>query len=457
MSPADAAYALEAQDQAPTTPAHTVIIDNQDAGEQSSSDQGWSSASVTGLGWPPNPLASWLLFEGWRETDTGALIRALGLRMRAEGVPVYRLRLSIRFLHPQMIGVTFCWDARADRIDLYEAPHGITDTDRYRASPYAQLIDERVGAIRRRLELDGEVLDFPILHELRDEGATDYVALPLEFSDGNIHVLTLATDQPGGFPPTALALVYDSLPVLARIVETHTVRRTAVTLLDTYLGHQSGTRVLEGQVKRGDGETIKAVIWFCDMRDSTPLSNAMPREEFLRLLNSFFEAMAGAVLDQGGEVLRYIGDAVLAIFPLREDPECWIAAGKAAKKALAAAQEAMDRMEVLNRERQAAGLDEVRYGIGLHVGEVMYGNIGAPQRLEFSVIGAAANEAARIEGLTKTLNEPVVVSQKIQSLHPGPWRALGSHSLRGVTQPVPVYAPISGVCRKELRKASEDA
>jgi adenylate cyclase len=231
--------------------------------------------------------------------------------------------------------------------------------------------------------------------------------------------------------------------VLARLLEIHAVRRTAKTLLDTYLGKHTGERVLQGLIKRGDGEDIHAVIWFCDLRDSTLMAESMPRMAFLGVLNDFFDCMAGAVLDQGGEVLRFIGDATLAIFATGKsssgvDRGCCDTVS-ACHAALAAAKDAQARMGTLNRNRARIGEPPLRFGLALHMGDVTYGNIGVPERLEFTVIGAAANEAARLEGLCKTLDQPLLISSAFKRCFPAGLVSLGFHTLRGVSAPVEVF------------------
>ena len=194
--------------------------------------------------------------------------------------------------------------------------------------------------------------------------------------------------------------------------------------------------MLNGLTQRGDGESIHAVIWFCDLRESTSMADSMPSESFLELLNLFFDSVAGAILEYDGEVLRFIGDAVLAIFPFDDTaPRSAAAAGEAARvcfKAIEAVREAERRVGEVNRARRNAGATEIRYGIGLHVGDVTYGNIGTPERLEFTVIGAAANEAARIESLCKTLDTPVLISDDFARYFPETLVSLGRHRLRGV-------------------------
>jgi adenylate cyclase len=225
-----------------------------------------------------------------------------------------------------------------------------------------------------------------------------------------------------------MAALLRLLPPVARIAEVMAWRRKAQNILETYLGRQAGDKVLSGLIRRGDGEETHAVIWFCDLRDSTPLANSMSRSEFLALLNEFFECVLGPVLEREGEILRFIGDAALAIFPVGADE------ADACRRALEAAKEAMQRMQTLNAARKRP----LRFGIALHLGDVLYGNIGTPTRLEFTVIGAAANEAARIESLCKVLDAALLVSAPV-ARHLSGCRSLGPHALRGVAEPMELF------------------
>ena len=214
------------------------------------------------------------------------------------------------------------------------------------------------------------------------------------------------------------------------------MQRSAENLLKTYLGERTGERVLAGQSKRGEGEKIHAVIWLCDLRDSTRLSEAIPLEDFFRSLNEFFDCTAGAVLEHGGEILSYIGDAVLAIFaiggsekPLRD--ACFREEGACAA-ALAAARDARSRVDALNEWRETRGEPPLEFGLALHVGDVMYENLGVPQRMQFTVIGAAANEAARLAGMCKDVERWVLVSSAFPRCFPGQMVSLGPHVMRGV-------------------------
>lgn len=399
--------------------------------------------TVAPTDWLDNPLSRWLLAEGWHYRNPAELVGAFGRMLRSQGYPLLRMRITVRTLHPQVLGVSFTWDRDQDEVDVYEPPYSILLTDTYLRSPYAAIFDG-AGGMRRRLDTPNARIDFPILEEIRERGATDYVAMPFTFSSGQINAITLAADRPGGFSATELARIYDMLPALAQVFERHAAERAGRTLLETYLGSHAGDRVMDGLIKRGDAEDIHAVIWYSDLRDSTPLAESMPRNRFLAMLNEYFDCLAGAVVDARGEILSFIGDAVLAIFPITRvvsGPDSIGDAHRlACKTAVSAARDASRRMESLNTERGSRGEPALRFGLALHLGDVTYGNIGVPQRLQFTVIGPAANEAARLEGETKRLGRPVVASAEFARLVPQDWESLGYHPLRGVTESREIFA-----------------
>ena len=382
-----------------------------------------------------NPLVDWLLSEAWEAATSRELTRRFSRALVETGVPVSRVRVVIQTLHPLLAATAYAWSAAAaEKVEKVLLSHEVVQSDQFLRSPLRPIFDG-VGGFRRWLDASDED-DFPVLKDLKAEGMTDYAAMPMPFSDGQINAITLATDAPGGFSTADLGHIHEILPVLSRFYEVHAKRRNAVTLLQTFLGKRTGERVLDGLIRRGDGENIHAVIWFCDLRDSTALAESLSRQEFLAHLNLFFDCMAGAVVDNGGEVLRFIGDAVLAIFPVadaettgREGAVGWAEACELAAKA---AREADRRIAELNRSSAGGDTPPLRFGIGLHVGDVTYGNIGTAERLEFTVIGAAANLASRIEGMTRTLNVPIVMSSEFAAQYPGEVRSLGRHKLRGL-------------------------
>ncbi len=351
-------------------------------------------------------------------------------RMRAHGLSLYRAAVYVRTLHPNVLGRSFIWHEDKDTVEVGEAAYELLESDQFLKSPVRVVFFEQVE-VRRRISDPACPRDFPILDDQVREGGTDFVALPLRFVNGEVHVATFATRRAGGFTEAEVDGLRAVAPALARIAEIYAHLRKAHNILDAYLGAHAGEKVLAGQIRRGDGEEIRAVIWFCDLRESTALADSMSRADFLRLLNEFFECVLGPVLAAQGEVLRFIGDAALAIFPVRKSP------GEACERALAAAHEAMAALEKLNASRQRP----LRFGIGLHLGDVLYGNVGTPSRIEFTVIGAAANEAARIEALSKELGTPLVLSAEVARHLSCPVRSLGRHTLRGVGESVELFTP----------------
>jgi adenylate cyclase len=384
--------------------------------------------------WSIAPVIDWLLHKGRLLRSPDLVVGELCARLRAQGLPLDRVGFFFWTLHPQYFGIAMFWDG--ERVKVAPGTHAVVESDTYLKSPTARIrAGERV--IRRRLERADCPLDFPVLEELKAEGLTDYVMVEVVFNSGRRNAVSLATRRPGGFTDHDISETERLLHAFALTMESFIHRDMARTLLETYLGRISGARVLDGQVKRGDGDQIDAVIWFSDLRDSTPLSASLGERDFLHLLNDYYETTAGAVLEHGGEVLRFIGDASLAVFPVADTGTTRRAA---CASAIQAARAARERGRAANERRAGAGLQPFSFGVGLHLGRVLYGNIGTPTRLEFSVIGAAANETARIEALCKTTQRDVVLSQEVVAECGEKCPSLGSFELRGVGRPVEVFA-----------------
>ena len=377
-----------------------------------------------------NPLIDWLMREAPSVASVDELVLGAGRKLESVGVPLLRLSLIVRTLHPQVMGTLYLWERGRNAVDRIDLSYARSREERFLASPFVHIFEGR-GGVRRQLERPETEFDYPVLEDLRESGATDYAAMPIHFSDGQIHALTLATDQPGGFETAHLGYLHEVLPLLGRLVEAHAMRNTARTLLGTYLGPNTGGRVLDGLIRRGDGEVIPAVIWWADLRGSTVLAERLSRERYLDLLNRYFECTAGAAIEKGGEVLKFIGDAVLAIFPLRDDP-------RAAEHGLAAAREALARIERFNAGREDDD-PEIAVALALHLGEVNYGNIGVEGRLDFTVTGPAVNTVARLERLSKSLAKPVVASGDLARLVLDQLSSIGRHELQGLHAPIEVF------------------
>lgn len=385
--------------------------------------------------WDMSPVARWLAREGRLIKPFRDAIGALGMRLIETGAPIYRLNLSVPVLHPQMGGWSVRWSDGTAATDM-TFPLSVRSSALYQRSPN-KIIAETGQPVRCRIlpdRVDGPAIG--IVEDLRADGATDYIAMPLRFGTGaNSGSISFASRRPDGFAEADLGCLALCADILAPVVEAYENRRLTESLLEIYLGGRPVRQILGGAIHRGDGEHITCVIWFADMRDSTPLSETMASDDMLAMLDTYFGAIAEAVYGGGGEVLRFIGDAMLAIFPVErgDNPQGACAA------ALDAGRTAIRRLREANHVRKQLGQPKIRFGIGLHYGEVMFGNIGAPSRLEFTVVGAAANRAARIEAETKARKVKLIASDAFAAMCPEPLVGLGQHRLRGVSGPTGLF------------------
>lgn len=390
-------------------------------------------------------LADWLMTQALGETDLQTLFAGCCERLWSAGLPLWRAYIGVRTLHPLVRLVALTWQPRSG---LQREEYLHTDGLRgWEDSPFRRMVESNTRLLRRHLAGDDALVDFPILRELRDKGARDYLAYIIPFGAEDFSgpasegiVGSWATDRASGFTEVEIRTLQRIEQRLAVACKATIKAEIAANVLNAYLGKKAARQVLAGQIRRGDGEMIHAIIWYTDMRSSTRLADALPPIEFLQALNGYFECSAGAVLDHGGEVLRFVGDAVLAIFPIEGDET---AVRGTCERAVAAAREAQARIVTLNLERIRSGHPPLGFGLSLHIGDVMYGNIGTPARIEYSVVGRAVNEAARMEALTKVLERPILGSGDFACHLPGGWQSLGKHQLPGVAEPIEVFAPVS--------------
>jgi adenylate cyclase len=388
----------------------------------------------TGLGAPilGGEIARWLLTEGPNVDSEIELFDELCWRLLGDSVPLWRASLHIGILHPQIRGIGARWWRDRKVIEDYRVLHGSEDTDEYRLSPI-RLTTERGTPFRHHL--DAPLTEYPLLEKIRQAGGTDYLALALNRTFRRFPVVAWATDQAGGFDDAQIAKLEEINPALAAIIETRTIRRISGHLLDTYLGPQAGRRILAGQVFRAQGERLRAVIMMTDMRNFTGLSDRLAGDRVIELLDDYFDAIVSPIEDRNGEVLKFMGDGLLAIFSAEDDEDF----APSSLRALEAATEGLERLDIVNRTRRELDLPELRTGIGLHLGEVIYGNVGAADRLDFTVIGPAVNLASRIEGLTKRLARPLLTSGAFAEICPRPLVSLGFQPVRGLYEPEEIF------------------
>lgn len=384
-------------------------------------------------------IAEWLLGPVRRIPSAASAFDEFAWRMLATGLPLLRVTLHSLTLHPQFLGTTFVWWRTTGQTVQTLIAHEVADLIPLEQNPVRRVV---VGGetLRRRLDVADAVLDFPILHELKAAGGTDYFALPV----GSAHavnynyMVSYLSNRPGGFGEAEVADLRRVSLLLSIVADTHSQRSLARNVLNAYLGAKTGPKVLAGQIRRGTGEEISAVLWSSDLRAFTARSDRLPGERMIALLNALFDAQAKAIHDHGGEILKFIGDGLLAIFPI-DAPG---AAAEAARHALEAAVEALAAVRELGDELAAAGEPPLKIVVALHAGTVIYGNIGAADRLDFTVIGPAVNLVSRVEAVAKTLNLPIVVSDEFARAYGRPLRSLGTHRLRGLAAPHELFAPV---------------
>jgi len=380
-------------------------------------------------------LRDWLIEDAGFLEHFGLVVEGLCTRLIAAGLPLARATSHIRVVHSERIGVTRVWRRGQATVEQHFG-FGPEVEDMYQRSTV------RVAhEARQRLELrpaDPAAAAFGITPDLKAAGITHYVIYPLFFTGGQVNAASFATDQPGGFLPSDLALLESLLPALARVMELKGLQRTLRELLRIYVGRLPAERILDGQIRRGDVVAMDAAILFCDLRRSTRLSIELEEGVYVQTLNRYFDCVVPAVTRAGGEVLKFLGDGVLAIFalPARTD-DCSHCSG-----ALVASREIFTALRDLN-ERQPVPGGPLEIGIALHEGRVAFGNVGSVERQDFTVIGQDVNLAARICALSAELGEPLLISERFASRGATAFRKVGEFALKGFADAQNVFAPAS--------------
>lgn len=387
-------------------------------------------------------INEWLVDQSLGEPDIVTMFEGLCGRIHAIGIPLGRARLTWPTLHPLFQAETILW-RRGAETEFEQFLHQEKESEAWLRSPMKYMLENDVDVLRRNLDGPSRLLDFPVLEEVAEQGMTDYLVIRTGLSvknetatNGQIGIIgTWSADRKGGFTNAELEALQRIQRRFAVACKTVIQARIARNISETYLGRDAGTRVLAGSIRRGDGRETRAVVWYNDMRNSTALADTMPGKDFIQLLNEYFDCTATPIIEAGGEVLDFVGDGVLAIFPYNDAEEQKTAVG-AATTALRNVLAARDR---LNEERRKNGLFPIRFGIGLNTGTVMFGNIGISQRLTFSVIGPTVNEVSRIESLTKATGVDALVTRDIVALQPEHWVSIGRQRLNGVSEEMELF------------------
>jgi len=377
-------------------------------------------------------LTDWLI-GGARSAGTSPRLMAeICERLVQAGLPLWRVGFFVRTLHPDVYGRNFVWRPGAE-VEVGSVDFKIVDSPGFHSSPLI-IVFQQSKEVRARVD-DPQSRRFPIIEELRAEGVTDYVALPLTFTDGVVNASSWTTKQPGGFTDDQLEALRKIATPLARLIEIVNLRRMASSLLDTYVGNRAGERIMAGQIRRGHTESMNAAIWLSDLRGFTALSDRLPAETVVEILNQYFDCQVASIRAHGGEVLKYMGDGLLAVFPIDE----YVGdAQQVCSKVLEAANES--RASVADMAYPIGEtVERFRFGVALHVGRILYGNIGGGNRLDFTCIGPAVNLAARLEKIASRLRRTVVASEGFAGICRGGWSDLGEFPIAGFSKAERVY------------------
>jgi adenylate cyclase len=326
---------------------------------------------------------------------------------------------------------------------LEQFVHQDTESETWLRSPMRFMLKAGLSVFRRRLTGPDRLVDFAILDDLVEQGYTDYLLMSTRLFFPTVYrdeersgmFVSFAADRPNGFTDDEVGSLQRIQRRLSIACKTVVQARIARNISEAYLGRLTGRRVLNGLIRLGDAEETRALVWYSDLRNSTRLAETMPGTAYLDLLNVYFECAARPIIAAGGEVLAFVGDAVLAIFAVAEDAEL----PGVTRHALQALRASLTVTDNINGQRMEAGLEPIRYGIGLNIGNVMYGNIGIPERLAFSAVGPTVIEVARIEKLTKTVGSRVLATREVAALEPRQWQSIGRHRLEGVGKPQELF------------------
>jgi adenylate cyclase len=378
-------------------------------------------------------IIDWLIDGARSAADPTEKLGQLCERLVACGIPLWRVGLFIRTLHPDVFGRGYIWRL-GQAVEAGTADFTLPDTEEFQTSPVHAAI--ATGKMVRHRLTQNAPRNSLVLEDLRSQGITDYIAFPLVFINRSVHVISMQTKEPAGFSDSEIGALAKIVPPLARLVEVETLTRTAATLLDTYVGNRTGARILAGQIRRGDTDTLHAAIWLSDLRGFTALSDRLPPTAVVDLLNRYFDCQVPSIMDAGGEVLKFMGDGLLAVFPTADDSQD---ERKICEKVLTAAREARAAVKALTYIDSGHLAEQLNFGLALHVGDVLYGNIGGRHRLDFTCIGPAVNLAARMEKLAGSLGRTILASAEFASHASEDWADIGEHSVAGFARPQRVF------------------
>jgi adenylate cyclase len=353
-----------------------------------------------------------------------SFMHEIGFYLNDSPLRVERVFVSLQTLHPAFRARTYLWTKQSPEIRIVEWPHGLKNRPGYYDSPdYHVHVSRAEFRVRNLQEIQGHSCE--LYGKLRDEGYTDYLMVPLIFLDGTVNTLSIATRLPGGFPEEGLVRFRELIDLIAVAIERYSALETVSITLGTYLGRGASREVMRGRIRAGHGEIIQAGILFADMRDFSCHASCLGPSATVQLLNSYFDCLVAPIEENGGNILKFIGDAILAYFPT--------AAGRPDPDPVGAVRAIRQRLADLNQARYGRGEPPIRQGVGLHFGEVVFGNIGSSERLDFTIIGDAVNMAARCAEETRALDVDYLATDAfVARFGADQFVSLGRHQLRGV-------------------------
>jgi adenylate cyclase len=407
-------------------------------------------------------ISDWIIESGLIGLDETEIIDGVCQRLNASGTKVMRAQVGQRVLHPIYAGVGFRWErGKGTEKGDWERQEGGSERRDIMSSPFGRLFKDNVESWRFKIEGANEELPYPILEELREQGATDYVTFASGFAEGAVTrtgargftegaigktegdqhsdgmVSSWTVDQPDGYTDGQLDELTRVVRTLGLAIKSGRNQRMARTLLEVYLGKDAGRRVLSGEIERGMVRSISAVLWYCDLQGFTKIADTTPPDELIKLLNDYFENMVEPIHAAGGQVLKFMGDGLMAIFELDKADNADVC-----RIALDTVEETRRRISEVNVVRKAAGQPTTEFYIAMHLGDVQYGNIGSKDRLDFTVVGPAVNEVSRIEAMCRPLEQDVIVSSafsKAAANCQDRLVSLGRYALRGVRRPEELF------------------
>ena len=375
-------------------------------------------------------LVRWLISEGRLIGDETEIVKGYCEELTHLGVPLARARIAQNYSNPLLSAWGIIWTPEETR--RYTVATTVLSTSAWHGSPFEYVVTQRRPLRKRLVDLELNA-EHPVYTDLAKAGATDFLAVPLEHGNGSVQGTSYTSNAPSGFSDQHIQYIEETRHALAAALEPIAMRHSQKSLLETYLGHGAAQEIGQGHIKRGEHKTVSAAILFADLRGFTAKAGTWPEAELLKMMGEYFEMVVSPIRERGGDVLKFMGDGILAVFE-SDDVAC-----DACRSAVEAAQCALSNLDNYNAEAVAGGREAIDFVIGLDFGEVTFGNIGSPDRLDFTVVGQAVNVASRVQELCKKLDQKLLMTRRVAHSVTGKAQFVGSYSVRGVADPIDVF------------------